>query len=104
MFRSILGSPLKTESLVSEESPYFSLYLCKIVGESDVAFRRYERKSSELLDILYTTFSGILVLLSVRDIVGVFFPIVAIVLCYSCLNCLPRDFNRHLVFSISNFA
>ena len=53
-----LGSTIKTEMLVSEESPYFSHYLCKISGQSDVAFRTYEGKSSESLEIVYTQFLG----------------------------------------------
>ena len=52
-----LGSTIKTEILVSEESPYVSHCLCNISGQSDVAFRRYKRKCSEVLNILYTTFS-----------------------------------------------
>ena len=36
MFRSLLGSPIKTEILVLEECPY----LCKISGQRDVVYRR----------------------------------------------------------------
>ena len=117
MFRSLLGSPIKTESLVSEDSSWFSLYLCKILGQSDVAFRRYERKSSELLDILYTvTYPGkfILVLFCSRHCGG-FLPFSSnrLVLLSFCLP-HSRAFMNYtisigmtfhvLVFSISNFA
>ena len=57
MFRSLLESPIKTGILVSEENPYLSHYLCKIPGQRDVAFRRYERKKVvNILEILYTKF------------------------------------------------
>ena len=48
--RSLLDFPIKCKILISEESPYFFHYLCKISGQSD--------DSSELLKIVYTTFSG----------------------------------------------
>ena len=35
----------------SEENPYFSHYLCRILGSRDVAFKIYTQTFSELLEM-----------------------------------------------------
>ena len=50
--------PIEIEMLILEESPYFSYYLCKILGPRDVALLLKDtHKCSELLESVVTTIS-----------------------------------------------
>ena len=44
---SLLEMPIGIDILISEESPYFSHYACKMLGPRDFYFKSYKRKRSE---------------------------------------------------------
>ena len=47
MTRSLLDSSIEMEFLVSDESPYFSHYVCEILRATDVACKSYKWKRSD---------------------------------------------------------
>ena len=47
MVRSLMDSSIKVEFLISDESPYFSHYVCEILHATDVAGKSYKRKRSD---------------------------------------------------------
>ena len=59
MTRSLLGSSIEMEFLVSDESSYFSHYPSKIRHATDVDFKSYKRKCSESSEIVVTTINAI---------------------------------------------
>ena len=55
----LLDSSIEMEFLVSDESPYFSHYACKILLAIDVACKSYKRKRSESsVTTKFTTFES----------------------------------------------
>ena len=54
---SLLEMPIGIEILISEESPYFYHYACKILGPRDFDFKSYKRKRSESSKMVVTTIS-----------------------------------------------
>ena len=51
-----MDSSIEVEFLISDESPYFSHYACKILLATDVVCKSYEQKRSESSEIVVTTF------------------------------------------------
>ena len=49
MFRSPLDLSIEVEFLISDESPYFSYYVCEILRATDVVCKSYKRNCSESL-------------------------------------------------------
>ena len=55
MIRLLLDSSIEMEILISDESPYFSRYACKMLQATDVACKSYKRKRSEISEMVVTT-------------------------------------------------
>ena len=54
---SLLEMLIGIEILISEESPYFSHYACKILGSRDVDFKISKQKRSESSKMVVTPIS-----------------------------------------------
>ena len=57
MIRSLTDSSIEVEVFISDESPYFSHYVCKILLATDVVCKSYMSENVESSEIVVTTFT-----------------------------------------------